>query len=147
MRKFKFSYIMVIVERGNKMDINLKEGTSFVKELIVTKNETAIKMGSGDLEVYATPAMIALMENVAKTLVIDELPSGYTTVGIEMNVKHIKSSPIGANIQCKATLTKVDNKKLFFDVEANDDEGTIGKGSHVRYIVNAEDFMKKTKNI
>lgn len=128
------------------MDINLKEGTLFVKELIVTENETAIKMGSGDLEVYATPAMIALMENAAKTLVIDELPNGYTTVGIEMNVKHIKSSPIGANIQCKATLTKVDNKKLFFDVEAKDDEGTIGKGSHVRYIVNAEDFMKKTKN-
>lgn len=128
------------------MEINLKEGTSFIKVLKVTENETAIKMGSGDLEVYATPAMIALMENAAKTLVIDELPNGYTTVGIEMNVKHIKSSPIGANIQCKATLTKVDNKKLFFDVDAKDDEGTIGKGSHVRYIVNAEDFMKKTKN-
>lgn len=128
------------------MEINLKEGTSFIKVLKVTENETAIKMGSGDLEVYATPAMIALMENAAKTLVIDELPNGYTTVGIEMNVKHIKSSPIGANIQCKATLTKVDNKKLFFYVDAKDDEGTIGKGSHVRYIVNAEDFMKKTKN-
>lgn len=128
------------------MEINLKEGISFVKELKVTENETAIKMGSGDLEVYATPAMISLMENVAKTLVIDELPNGYTTVGIEMNVKHIKSSPIGANIQCKAVLTKVDNKKLFFDINAKDDEGTIGKGSHVRYIVNAEDFMKKTQN-
>jgi fluoroacetyl-CoA thioesterase len=127
------------------MEINLKEGTSFIKQLKVTENETAVKMGSGDLEVYATPAMIALMENAAKTLVIDELPNGYTTVGIEMNVKHIKSSPIGAKIQCKAVLTKVDNKKLFFDVEANDDEGIIGKGSHVRYIVNAEDFMNKTK--
>jgi predicted thioesterase len=128
------------------MEFNLKEGTSIVKDLKVTENETAIKMGSGDLEVYATPAMIALMENVAKDLVINELPEGYTTVGIEMNVKHIKSSPIGANIKCKATLIKVDRKKLFFDVEASDDEGNIGMGSHIRYIVNADDFMKKAKN-
>jgi fluoroacetyl-CoA thioesterase len=128
------------------MEFNLKEGTSIVKELKVTENETALKIGSGDLEVYATPAMIALMENAAKSLVIDELPKGYTTVGIEMNIKHIKSSPIGANIKCKATLIKVDGKKLFYDVEANDDEGTIGKGTHIRYIVNADDFMKRTKN-
>ena len=128
------------------MEFNLKEGTSTVKESKVTENETAIKMGSGDLEVYATPAMIALMENAAKSSVIDELPNGYTTVGIDMNVKHIKSSPVGANIKCKATLLKVDGKKLFFDVEASDDKGTIGTGSHIRYIVNAKDFMEKTKN-
>lgn len=128
------------------MEFNLKEGTSIVKESKVTENDTAIKMGSGDLEVYATPSMIALMENAAKDLVIDELPEGYTTVGIEMNVKHIKSSPVDANVKCKATLIKVDRKKLFFDVEASDDEGNIGTGSHIRYIVNADDFMKKAKN-
>ena len=128
------------------MEFNLKEGTSTVKESKVTENETAIKMGSGDLEVYATPAMIAVMENAAKSMIIDELPNGYTTVGIEMNVKHIKSSPIGANIKCKATLLKVDGKKLFFDVEASDDKGTIGTGSHIRYIVNANNFMENTKN-
>jgi len=129
------------------MEFNLKEGTSIVKESKVTENETAIKMGSGDLEVYATPAMIALMENVAKSSVIDELPNGYTTVGIDMNVKHIKSSPVGAKIKCKATLIKVDGKKLFFEVEASDDKGAIGKGSHIRFIVNSNDFMEKTKNI
>jgi len=128
------------------MEFSLKEGTSIIKESKVTENETAIKMGSGDLEVYATPAMIALMENAAKSSVIDELPKGYTTVGIDMNVKHIKSSPVGANIKCKATLIKVDGKKLFFDVEASDDKGTIGKGSHIRFIVNSNDFMEKTKN-
>ncbi|OOM10655.1 thioesterase family protein [Clostridium saccharobutylicum] len=129
------------------MELNLKEGTSIIKESKVTENETAIKMGSGDLEVYATPAMIAFMENVAKSLVIEQIPQHYTTVGIEMNVQHIKSSPVGANIKCKATLTKVDRKKLFFDVEASDDKGTIGKGTHIRYIVNSEDFMENTKNI
>lgn len=128
------------------MEFNLKEGISIIKESKVTENNTAIKMGSGDLEVYATPAMIALMENTAKGAVINELPEGYTTVGIEVNVQHIKSSPVGANIKCKATLTKIDRKKLFFDVEASDDSGLIGKGSHIRYIVNSQDFMEKTKN-
>lgn len=127
------------------MEFNLKEGNSIVKELKVTENETAVKMGSGDLEVYATPAMIALMENAAKNLVINGLPQGYTTVGIDINVKHVKSSPVGANIKYKATLVKVDRKKLFFDLEATDDKGTIGKGSHIRYIVNIDDFMKNTK--
>jgi fluoroacetyl-CoA thioesterase len=128
------------------MELNLKEGTSIIKNLKVTENETAIKMGSGDLQVYATPAMIALMENAAKSIVSPELPAGFTTVGIEMNVKHIKSSPVGANIECKAILTKIDNKKLFFDVEASDDHGIIGKGFHIRYIVNLEDFMARTKD-
>ncbi|MBP2034135.1 putative thioesterase [Clostridium algifaecis] len=128
------------------MELNLKEGTVLTKETKVSENDTAIKMGSGDLEVYATPSMIALMENVAKSSVINELPQGYTTVGIEMDVKHVKSSPVGAKITCKATLTKVDRKKLFFDVEAQDDKGVIGTGSHIRYIVNSHDFMEKTKN-
>lgn len=126
------------------MEFNFKEGSSIIEKLKVTENETALKMGSGDLEVYATPAMIALMENAAKNLVIDELPAGYTTVGIEMNVKHIKASPIGADIKCKAILTKAEGKKLFFEVEASDDKGTIGTGSHIRYIVNADDFMERT---
>lgn len=127
------------------MDFNFKEGSSIIKEFKVTENETAIKIGSGDLEVYATPAMIALMENTAKDLVVNELPKDFTTVGIEMNVQHIKSSPIGANIKCKATLIKIDRKKLFFQVDASDDYGQIGTGSHVRYVVNSLEFMKKTK--
>lgn len=127
------------------MEFNFKEGSSIIKEAKVTENDTALKMGSGDLEVYATPAMIALMENTAKSLVLDELPIGYTTVGIEMNVKHIKASPIGANIKCNAVLIKVDGKKLFFDVEANDDHGIIGNGAHIRYVVNSDEFMKRIK--
>ncbi|MCE5221503.1 MAG: thioesterase family protein [Clostridium sp.] len=127
------------------MEFNLKEGISIIKESKVTENDTAAKLG-GDLEVYGTPAMIALMEKAANSSVRDELPEGYTTVGIDMNIEHIKSSPVGANIKCKATLVKVDRKKLFFEVEASDDKGTIGKGSHTRYIVNANDFMEKAKN-
>lgn len=128
------------------MEFNLKEGTSIVKETKVTENETALKMGSGDLEVYATPSMIALMENTAKSLVTDDLPIGYTTVGININVNHIKASPVGANITCNATLIKIDGKKLFFDVDASDDNGTIGNGSHIRFIVNVDDFMKRIQS-
>ena len=125
------------------MEFNLKEGTSLIKETKVTENETAIKIGSGDLEVYSTPSMIAFMENTAKNSVTADIPDGYTTAGINMNVNHIKASPVGANITCNATLIKIDGKKLFFNVEANDANGTIGNGSHIRFIVNADDFMKR----
>ena len=128
------------------MEFNLKEGTSVIKETKVTENETALKIGSGDLEVYATPSMIAFMENTAKSLVKGDLPIGYTTVGININVNHIKASPVGANITCKATLIKIDGKKLFFDVESSDDNGAIGNGSHIRFIVNADDFMKRIQS-
>ncbi|AND86169.1 dihydrolipoamide acyltransferase [Clostridium tyrobutyricum] len=127
------------------MEFNLKEGTVFTRKVKVTENDTALKMGSGDLEVYATPSMIALMENAAKSSVAKDIPEDCTTVGIEMNVQHVKSSPVGANIECKAVLTKIDRKKLFFEVEARDDKGVIGKGSHIRFIVNSHDFMEKTK--
>lgn len=129
------------------MEFNLNEGTSYIKEFKVTENETAIKMGSGDLEVYATPAMIALMENASKSLVIEELPIGYTTVGIDMSVKHIKSSPIGANIKCKSTLTKVDGKNYFLMWKQVMTKVLSEKVSHIRFIVNSEDFMRKTKKL
>jgi fluoroacetyl-CoA thioesterase len=128
-----------------KVEFNIKEGIQNTKEIKVTENDTAIKMGSGDLEVYATPSMVALMENAAKNSVSKVLPEGYTTVGIDMSVKHIKSSPVGASIKCTATLIKVDRKKLFFDIEASDEKGIIGKATHIRYIVNSNEFMEKTR--
>ena len=112
-------------------------------EIMVTQNQTAAKFGSGDLEVFATPALIALMENTAKSCVGLHLPHGYTTVGIEVNVKHIKASPLGMKIKCEAALTKIDGKKLYFKVDAWDAKGKIGEGTHVRYVVNTEEFMKK----
>ncbi|KAA8671208.1 thioesterase family protein [Clostridium sp. MT-14] len=125
------------------MEFNLKEGITSTAEIQITKNDTAKKMGSGDLDVFATPAMIALIENTCKNCVDLHLPSGYTTVGIEVNVKHIKPSPVNVKVRCEAILEKIDRKKLFFKVEAWDNKGKIGEGSHVRYIVNSEEFMKK----
>ncbi len=125
------------------MEYNLKEDLNYYKEIIVDNNLTATFHGSGNLDVYATPAMIALMENTAMTCVQSGLPEGYSTVGIEVNIKHIKATPVGMKVRVEAILEKIDRNKLYFKVEAYDDKGKIVEGSHVRYIVNAEEFMRK----
>ncbi|KAJ52747.1 putative thioesterase [Clostridium tetanomorphum] len=127
------------------MECNLKEGISSVMEIKVTEKETAISHGSGDLPVYATPAMIALMENTARSCVGLHLQRGYTTVGIEVSVKHVKATPMHMKVKSEATLVKVEGKKLFFKVMAWDEKGKIGEGTHTRYIVNGKEFVEKLK--
>ncbi|WP_125154098.1 thioesterase family protein [Clostridium rectalis] len=125
--------------------VNVKEGIKNIKEIKVTEKLTAIECGSGDLSVYATPAMIALMENVSKDCVLPFLEEGYTTVGISVDVKHIKATPLGMKVKCEALLTKIEGKKLFFQVKAWDEVGDVGIGTHERYIVEKEGFMNKVK--
>lgn len=125
------------------MEFNFKPGISALIETTVTENDSAIKYASGTVEVYATPALIALMENASKSCVGLHLPSEFTTVGIEVNVKHIKATAIGSKVKCEAVLVDVQGKKLFFNVQAWDDKGKIGEGVHVRYIVNKQEFMNK----
>mgnify|MGYP000867233465 CR=1 FL=1 len=127
------------------MEFNIKEGMSSINEIYVTENDTASRLGSGDLDVFATPSMIALMENTSKNVVEASLPEGYSTVGIEVSVKHIKATPLGMKVKCQAVLEKVDGKKLTFKVEAWDEKGKIGEGSHERFIINVESFMNKIK--
>ena len=100
-------------------------------------------MGSGDLPVFATPSMVALMENAAMTAAAAALPAGSTTVGAEMNVTHIKPSGLGAEITATAVLTEVEGRKLTFNVGARDAGGMIGEGVHIRYVVDCEKFMAK----
>jgi len=128
------------------MKNNIIVGVSALKETVVSDRDTAANYGSGSIEVYATPAMIALMENTAKDCVDLHLPLGYTTVGIEINIKHIKATPVGMKVKCEAILDRVEDKKLTFKVEAWDKKGKIGEGTHLRYIVNAEEFMNRVKN-
>jgi predicted thioesterase len=120
-------------------------GMTFTSSVIVSLADCAVKMGSGDLEVLATPAMIALMENAAMNAVAPALQDGVTTVGAEMNTTHIKPSTIGAKVRAVATLTAVEGRKLTFDVEACDEVGAIGKGTHVRFVVDKERFMAKLR--
>lgn len=138
----------VIIYRKNetrKTIIMLEKGLSARSAATVAAGNTAAAMGSGDLAVFATPAMVALMENAAMTAVAGELPEGATTVGAEMNVTHIKPSGLGAEITATAVLAEVEGRKLTFNVGARDAEGLIGEGIHVRYIVDREKFMAKVK--
>ena len=125
--------------------MELKKGLSSQSSVTVSAGNTAAVMGSGDLDVFATPAMVALMENAAMKAVADALPEGSTTVGAEMNVTHIKPSGLGAEITATAVLTGVEGRKLIFNVGARDAEGMIGEGVHIRYVVDREKFMAQVR--
>jgi len=124
------------------LEFNFNKDLKFTTEITVGKGDTANFYGSGNLDVYATPAMTALMENAAMNCVKKDLHDGFTTVGIEISVKHMKATPIGTKVRAEALLEKVQGKKLFFKVEAYDEVSKIGEGTHIRYIVNSEEFLK-----
>lgn len=121
----------------------LKEGLKLTMEKIVENKDSAKEYGSGLVDVFATPAMIGLMENVSKNSVQDELEEGFTTVGVEVNVKHIKATPIGMKVTCTAEVIKIDGKMMTFKVEAFDEVGKIGEGTHTRCVINSEKFLKR----
>ncbi|MFI3333061.1 MAG: thioesterase family protein [Rikenellaceae bacterium] len=113
----------------------------------VDNNNTAIALGSGDLEVFATPAMIALMESAAMRAVASQLDENSTTVGTSMNSSHIKASGIGNEIVASARVVAVEGRKITFRVEAHDAEGLIGEGDHTRFVVDRTKFMQKVKGL
>ena len=122
----------------------LKPGLVAEKEDTVSNENTAAAFGSGGLAVYATPAMIALMECAAFSAAETLLPQGWSTVGTELNVKHLSASPLGMKVYAKAELLNIDGRALSFKVEAFDEAGKIGEGTHGRFIIEVEKFMTKT---
>lgn len=118
-------------------------GLTYTSTVVVSEVNSALTMGSGDLEVFATPAMVALMENAAMKAVAEELPEGSTTVGAMMDTTHVKPSAMGETISATATLKEVEGRKLTFSVTAGDSKGVIGEGMHVRYIVDRVKFLAK----
>ena len=123
----------------------LEVGLKYESRLTVGAENTALVLGSGDMEVLATPAMVALMENAAMKAVADYLPEGSTTVGIEISTSHLKASALGANVVAEAILEEVDGRRLKFSLKAWDDTGVIGEGVHTRFIVDRERFLSKLK--
>lgn len=109
----------------------------------VKPEDTALSVGSGSLEVFATPSMIALMEKASLEAVNEYIPDSYTSVGIRLEVNHFKASKIGSEIRFESCLIKTDDKKLTFEVKASENNEIIGKGTHDRFIVEKEKFMKK----
>lgn len=121
----------------------IEVGLKHTSELTVNESVTAIRMGSGDMPVLATPAMMALMENAAMLAVAAELPEGCTTVGGHIESSHLRPSKIGANVTATAEVTKVDGKKIEFKVSAYSGDTLLGEGTHQRFIVDRERFMSK----
>ena len=121
----------------------LQEGLQHTSELRVDGSNTAIAMGSGDLPVLATPAMMALMENAAMLAVASHLPEGSTTVGGHIAASHIKPTAVGEAVTATATVIKVEGKKIEFEVQAHCGDTLIGEGTHLRFIVNKEKFMSR----
>ncbi len=124
----------------------LEVGIKGRKEIVVTKEKTAKSMCSGALDVFATPAMIALMENTAFESVADQLDPGCGTVGTALNVKHVSATPVGMKVTCETELIKVDGRALTFSVKAYDEAGLIGEGEHERFIIFEEKFQKKAND-
>src|SRR5215213_5345653 len=114
------------------MTTNVHVGARGDQTILVTDDLTAIAMGSGTLPVFSTPAMIALMEAAALAAIDSLLPEGQSTVGIEINVRHVSATPIGEEIIASAIVTQIDGKRITFEVRAWDRKELIGEGTHVR---------------
>lgn len=123
------------------MGKNLRVGITYTIEITVKQEDTATAYGSGGVDVFATPAMIALMENAAMTAAAPYLEEGYATVGTKVNISHLAATPVGMKATAKAEIIEIDGKKLVFKVEAYDEKELIGEGTHERYIINLEKFM------
>jgi predicted thioesterase len=121
----------------------IEVGLKHTSTLVVTDDVTAVKIGSGDMAVLATPAMMALMENAAMLAVADALPEGSTTVGGHIASSHLKPSKVGDTVTATAEVVKVDGKKIEFKVSAYSGDVLIGEGSHLRFVVDRERFMSK----
>ena len=119
-------------------------GIKGTQTVTVANDNTAAAMGSGTLAVFATPAMIALMEKTAYISVQDALDEGMGSVGTLLNVKHVAATPVGMTVTCESELVEVDGRRLVFTVKAFDEVGLIGEGTHERFIVQNEKFLAKT---
>ena len=121
----------------------LQTGIKGQKEITVDQRVTASAFGSGMLDVYATPAMIALIEDTAKSSVQPLLEEGKGTVGTKIAVEHLAATPIGMKVRCETELIEVDRRRLVFQASVYDECELIGKGTHERFIIDDDRFMKK----
>jgi predicted thioesterase len=123
--------------------VSITPGLERTFEKTAEPAESAAALGSGGLEVFSTPSLVALFEVAAKGLVDPLLPPGQSTVGIEIQVQHLKATRIGRKVRCTARVTGVDGRRIRFTGEMWDETGRIGAGSHTRYVVTDAEFMKR----
>ena len=121
----------------------LEIGIKGKQELFVTEDKTAKVVGSGGLDVYATPSMIALAEKTALESITKFLDNGQGTVGTKIDISHIAATPVGMKVTCETELIEVDRRRLVFSVNVFDEVEKIAEGTHERFIVDNEKFMRK----
>ena len=121
----------------------LETGIKGTKTVTVNEANTAKTMGSGTLDVFATPALIALMEETCWRSVADRLEDGCGTVGTLLEIRHTAPTPIGMDVTCESELVEVDGRRLVFTVKAHDAKGLVGEGRHERFVIQNEKFQAK----
>jgi len=122
---------------------NLRVGLIGEAFTTVTEDSTARAIGSGSLEVYATPSLIALMESAAVSAVDPALEANHASVGIEVNVRHLAATPVGEQITAIAEITHIDGKRIQLEVRAWDENEMIGEGKHTRYVIDIDQFLER----
>ena len=125
------------------MEIQIETGVRGREVLTVRPEDTATRYGSGLVEVFATPAMVALMEKTCLNSVLAFLPAGFGTVGVKLDISHSSATPVGGTVTCTSLLTELDRRRLVFEVLAEDEKGEIGRGRHERFIIDTAKFMAK----
>lgn len=123
----------------------IETGLKNKKEIVALMEHSASVVGSGGLEVFSTPAMIALMENTAESSLAPYLEEGQGSVGTAVNIKHVAATPLGMKVTCESEIIEVDRRRIVFRVKAYDEKGLIGEGTHERFIIDNEKFMQKLR--
>lgn len=134
------------LKQSNNQTINndmLTIGLKGHLEQTVTEEVTADRIGSGLVKVFATPMMIALIEQTCNESVVPYLDEGQGTVGTHVDVSHCAATPVGMRVLCDSELVEVDRRRLVFDVKAYDECGLIGEGRHERFIIDSAKFQTK----
>ena len=114
-------------------------------ESLVTEQNTAASVGSGDLPVFSTPYMLALMEEASQSSVAPYLEDGQSTVGTKLSISHDAATPVGMKVWAESCLTEIDGRRLVFEVRAYDECGLIGQGTHERFIIKKQRFLEKAQ--
>ena len=118
-------------------------GMKGTAETCVEREDTAYEVGSGELLVYATPCMVALMEGAACDAIADAIPEGKTSVGTMLNIAHLAATPVGMDVRAEAEVTEVDGNTVTFQITAYDEAGKIGEGTHKRAVITSQKFLDK----
>ena len=124
--------------------MTIEIGIKGLAQALVEQEDTAKAVGSGDLLVYATPCMVALMEGAACESIAPFLADGESSVGTMMNVSHTSATPVGMEVRAESVVTAAEGRKITFEIVAYDECGEIGRAVHERVIIQAERFLEKT---